>query len=156
MNKGDDKVATFFSTNDYDSVEHIPEDYDMIVKQSRELCKQIAGHEKKQILILQTADNKFYKAIVDWSSDSDAAEQALFNVIEKKDTIIRLICCWANGAFDMPSYNFRKKLCELNSNNETTQMLLNGEKTFILKSIRDTFQNANTTSSGNTTASLDK
>lgn len=77
-------MATFFSTNDYDSVEHIPEDYDMIVKQSRELCKQIAGHEKKQILILQTADNKFYKAIVDWSADSDAAEQALFNVIEKK------------------------------------------------------------------------
>ena len=77
VNKGDDKVATFFSTNGYDSVEHIPEDYDMIVKQSRELCKQIAGHEKKQILILQTADNKFYKAIVDWSADSDAAEQAI-------------------------------------------------------------------------------
>ena len=148
-------MTTFFSTNDYDSVEHIPEDYDMIVKQSRELCKKIAGDEKKQILILQTVDNKFYKAIVDWSSDSDAPEQTLFNVIEKKDTIIRLICCWANGAFDMPSYNFRKKLCKLNPNNETAQMLLNGEKTFVLKSIRDTFPNANTASSGNMTVSLE-
>ncbi len=146
------KVATFFSANDYDSVEHIPEDYNMIVKQSRELCKQIAGHEMKQILILQTADNKFYKAIVDCSSDSDAAEQALLKVIEKKDTIIRLICCWANGAFDVSSYHFRKKLCELNSNNEAAHMLLNGEKAFNLKSIRDTSPNANTTSSGNTIA----
>ncbi len=77
-------MATFFSTNDHDSVEHIPEDYDVIVKQSKELCKQIAEGEKKQILILQTADNKFHKAIVDLSSDSDAAEQALLNVIEKK------------------------------------------------------------------------
>lgn len=149
-------VTTFFSTNDHDSVEYIPEEYDMIVKQSQELCKQIAGDEKKQILILQTADNKLYKAIVDWSADPDAAEQALFNVIEKKDTIIRLICCWANGTFDLPSYNFRKKLCELNSNNETAQMLLNGEYAFILKSIRDTFPNANTMSSGNTAASSDK
>ncbi len=149
-------MATFFSTNDHDSVKHIPEDYDMIVKQSQELCKQIAGDEKKQILVLQTADNKLYKAIVDLSSDSDAAEQALFNVIEKKDTIIRLICCWANGTFDLPSYNLRKKLCELNSNNETAQMLLSGEHTFILKAIRETFPKATTTSSGNRTASSHK
>jgi hypothetical protein len=138
VNKGDDKVATFYSTNGHDSVEDIPKDYDMIVKQSQELCKQIAGFEKKQILILQTTDNKIHKAIVDYSfaSDSDAAEQAVINIIEK-NTIIRLVCCWADGAFDVPSYNFRKKLCELNPNNETAQMLLNGEHTFILKTIRD-------------------
>lgn len=149
-------VAIFFSTNDHDSVEHIPKDFDVIVKQSQELCKQIKEDEKKQIIILQTADNKLYREIVDKSIDSDVSEQALFKVIEKDTTIIRLICCWSNGEFDMPSYDFRKKLCELNSNNETTQILLNGEKTFVLKSIKDTFPNANTAFSDNTTASLDK
>ena len=64
-------------------------------------------------------------------------------MIGKDDIVISLICCWSNGAFDMPSYNFRKKLCELNPNNETAQMLLNGEKAFNLKSIRDTFPNSN-------------
>ncbi len=146
-------MATFFSTNDHDSVGHIPKDYDMIIKQSQELCKQIAEDEKKQILILQTADNKLYTAIVDWSSDSDMSEQALLNMIDKKDTIIRLICCWTNGTFDLPSYNFRKKLCELNSDNETAQMLLNGKDSFNLKAIKDTFPNANITTSGNTAAS---
>lgn len=132
-------MTIFYSTNDYDSVEYIPKEYDMIVKRSREFVKQIAGKEKKQVLILQTADNKIHETIVDLSSDADVEEQKLFNAIGKNDTVIRLICCWSNGAFDMPSYNFRKKLCELNPNNETAQMLLIGEKTFILKSIRDTF-----------------
>ena len=136
-------MTTFYSTNDHDSVESIPKEYDMIVKRGQKLAKQIVWGEQKQVLILQTANNKIYEAIMDLSSDADVEEQKLFNVIENKDTIIRLICCWANGAFDMPSYNFRKKLCELNPNNKTAQMLLNGEKTFILKSIRDTFPNAN-------------
>ncbi len=132
-------VTTFYSTNDHDSVEHIPKEYDTIAKRSQEIVKRIAGIEKKQVLILQTADNKIHEAIVDLSSDADVGEQTLFNEIGKNDTVTRLICCWANGAFDMPSYNFRKKLCELNPNNETAQMLLNGEKKFILKSIKDTF-----------------
>ncbi len=137
-------MVIFFSKNDHDSVAHIPEDYDMMVKQSQELCKQIAEDEKKQVLILQTADNKVYNAIVDFASDSYAEEQAVINVIRKEDTIIRLICRWSDGSFDLPSYHFRKKLCELNSNNEAAQMLLNGKDTFILKAIRDTFPNANT------------
>lgn len=136
-------MTTFYSANDNDSVEYIPKEYDMIVKCSREFVKRIAGTEKKQVLILQTADNKIHEAIIDRSLDADAEEQTLLNVIGKNDIVIRLICCWSNGAFDMPSYNFRKKLCELNPNNETAQMLLNGEKKFILKSIRDALPNAN-------------
>ncbi len=132
-------MTTFYSTNGHDSVEQIPKDYDMLVNRSWELIKQITRDEKKQVFIVQTADNKIHEAIVDWSLDADVQEQTLFNVIGKNDTVIRLICCWSNGTFDMPSYNFRTKLCELNPNNETAQMLLCGDKTFILKSIRDTF-----------------
>lgn len=136
-------VTTFFSTNDYDSVEYIPKEFDTIVKRSWEIAKRITGIAKKQVLIIQTADNKIYEAIVDLSSKSEEGEQTLFNIIGKNDAVIRLVCCWSNGAFDMPSYNFRKKLCELNPNNETAHMLLNGVGKFVLKSIKDTLPNAN-------------
>ena len=133
-------MTTFYSTNNHDSVEYIPEEYDMIVKRIRELVKQIAGGEQKQVLILQTADDQIHEAIID--APYDACEN-LLNAIGKGNTVIRLVCCWPNGWFDLPSYHFRKKLCELNPNNETAQMLLTGEKAFVLKSIRDTFPNAN-------------
>lgn len=136
-------MTTFYSTNEHDSVEYIPKEYDTMVKRSQEIVKRIAGSENKQVIILQTADNKIHEAIVDCSSDAEVGEQTLLNVIGKSDTVTRLICCWSNGEFDMPSYNFRKKLCELNPNNETARMLLNGEKNFNLKSIKDTFPNAN-------------
>lgn len=63
------------------------------------------------------------------------------NVIGKNESVVRIICC-CNGAFDMLSHNFKKKLCELNPSNEMAQMLLHGEN-FIIKLIEDTFRNAN-------------
>ena len=131
-------MAAFFPANDRDGAESIPKEYDMIVKHIRETCKQIAGDKKKQVIVLQTAGNKLYKAIVDLSYDAEASEQAFLNKLGKNDIIIRLVCCWADGTFDVPSYRFRKKLCELNPENENAQMLLCGDCIFDIKSIKDT------------------
>ena len=129
-------MTIFYSTNNHDSVEYIPTEYDTIVKRSQELVKQLVGHDTKEVLVLQTADNIIHEAIVGAPYDAD---EKLLNAIGKNNTVVRLICCCLDGSFDLPSYDFRKKLCELNPHNEAAQMLLNGEKTFILKSIRDTF-----------------
>lgn len=132
-------VTTFYSTNDHDSTEHIPAEFATIVKRCQSLVKQITDNNMKQVIVIQTTDNKIYKNIIDYSSDAEIEEQKFLNAIKKNDTVLRLICCWCDGSFDMPSYYFRKQLCELNKSNETAQMILSGEKIYILKSIRDTF-----------------
>ena len=58
--------------------------------------------------------------------------------IGKDNPVVRLICCWSDGSFDLPWYVFREKLCDLNPSNRDAEMLLMGEKTFIVKPVRVT------------------
>jgi len=129
----------YYSENDHNSIDYIPAEYDTIVKKGQDIVKKIMNNNMKQVLVVQTTGNKIYESIIDLSSDTEVEEQKLLNAIGKNDAVIRLVCCWNDGSFDMPSYHFRKKLCELNGNNEKTQMLLKGENRYILKYIRDTF-----------------
>ena len=131
--------ATFYSTNDHDSVECIPSEYRAMVKRAHELTQQLGEHDTKQALVLQTADGQLYEGIMDYKSPHAEDEiQTLMAEIGKDSPVVRLICCWADGSFDLPWYVFREKLCDLNPNNQDAEMLLMGEKTFIVKSIRVT------------------
>lgn len=132
-------MTTFYSTNDHDGVECIPTEYDTVIKRVRNAVKQIAGHKSKQILVVQTTDNKIYENIIDYSSDAGIEEQKLLAAIGKKDTVVRLVCGWSDGSFDMPSYAFRKMLCELNTNNMNGEMILSGQDCYIKKTIAETF-----------------
>ncbi len=134
-------VATFDSTNNHDCVEYIPVpvEFEPLVKRAHELVQQLGGHDTKQALVLQTADDQLYEVIMDYKSPNAEDEIQTFLVgIGKEKLVVRLICCWSDGSFDLPWYVFREKLCDLNPNNQDAEMLLMGEKTFIVKPIRVT------------------
>lgn len=129
--------ATFYSTNDHDSMECIPLGYQAMVKRAHELSQQLG--ENDTALVLQTADGQLYEGIIDYKSPHAEDEiQTLMAEIGKDKLVVRLICCWSDGSFDLPWYVFREKLCELNPNNQDAEMLLMGEKTFIVKPVRVT------------------
>ena len=131
--------ATFYSTNDHDSMECIPSEYRAMVKRAHELTQQLGEPDTKQALVLQTADGQLYEATMDYKSPHAEDEiQTLMAEIGKDSPVVRLICCWADGAFDLPWYVFREKLCDLNPSNRDAEMLLMGEKTFIVKPVRVT------------------
>jgi len=132
-------ITTYYSTNDHDSVEHIPTEYDTIAKKIEDIVHHIVDHGMKQVLVVKTSENKIYENIIDHSSDATLEEQKLLDAIGENSNVTLIVCCWFGGTFDMPSYHFRKKLCELNENNEKAHMLLSGENRYILKSIKETF-----------------
>lgn len=129
----------YYSTNDHDSIDYIPAEYNTIVRKAEDIVKKITNNNTKQVLVVQTTDNKIYKSIIDHSTDTDAEEQRLLNMIGKNDAVIRLICCWNDGSFDVPSYAFRKMLCELHTNNMNCEMILSGQDCYIKKTIAQTF-----------------
>ena len=130
-------MATFYSTNPKDSVKNTPAEFDSLAKKALESIKQITELKMSQVVILQTADNKMVEGFIIVPSEVD--EQKILNEIGANDTVVRLVCCWHDGSFDLPSSEFRKRLCEINPQNEAAQILLSGDKQYILKSIRDTF-----------------
>jgi hypothetical protein len=128
--------VTFYSTNDHDSAECIPSEYREMVKRAHALTQQLGAHDTKQALVLQTADHQLYEEIMDYKSPHAEDEiQTFLEGIGKDKLVVRLICCWPDGSFDLPWYVFRERLCDLNPCNQNAEMLLMGEKTFIVKPI---------------------
>lgn len=117
----------------------ILKEYQPLINISNGIVKKIAGEKMRQALVIQTSDNKIYEKVLDYSGDSDEEEQSFLAEMEKDSTVIRMVCCWCDGSLDLPSYSFRKKLCDLNKGNERAQMLLLGKDKYILKSVSETF-----------------
>ncbi len=130
------------SINDDYNEDSIHAEFGSMIKETADLLKSIENHNNKQVIAVRIANGKIYKAVVDQTSASDAdrEEQKLLDAIGDNDAVTQLICCWSGGCFDVPSYNFRKKLCELNPNNESALMLLQGKKSFITKAVKVTLR----------------
>ena len=52
--------------------------------------------------------------------------------------IKKLICMWVGESFDLPSYLFRKALCDASKENLNAEILLQGENIYIKKTIAQT------------------
>ena len=123
--------ATFYSTNDHDSVECIPSEYRAMVKRAHELTQQLGEHDTKQALVLQTADGQLYDGIMDYKSPHAEDEiQTLMAEIGKDSPVVRLICCWSDGRVELPPADFCAKLCHFNPANKDAEMLL-----YVVKSV---------------------
>ncbi len=79
--------------------------------------------EKKQytqaIVLLTSCSNEYSAVIENALSVEKSDEKALLDkLIAASNTKIDLILClWQDGSVDIPSYDFRKKLCVLNPDN---------------------------------------
>lgn len=96
-----------------------------------------------QILVLQTSKGNLYHIFITEICTMCAPDQdiELIETLKRNDDSLvnKLICTWNGDSFVLPSYMFRKKLCEVNKGNKNTEMLLQGEVQIIKKTIAETF-----------------
>ena len=90
--------------------------------------------------VLTSKGNIYCKIIFNALSDESINEHSFLSELKSNDDtqIQKIVCLWSNGDIDMPSWKFRKMLCELNVENKNAQMLLNGGISYIIKSILQT------------------
>lgn len=65
---------------------------------------------------------------------------AILAQLEKEGVTVikKIVCMWEGNAIDVPSFQFMKKLCELNPENKKTKVLLNaGGGAYTTKKIAD-------------------
>ncbi len=83
------------------------------------------------------------------SKEKTTEEQLINQLIENNATLVKkLVCIWAKDGvnvnmldcLDMPSYDFRKMLCNCNGDNANAEMLLRSKDGFITKTIGQTMR----------------
>lgn len=63
----------------------------------------------------------------------------LEELIQNQDTRLeKLVCLWANGEIDVPSFDFRRRLCALNDSNRTAKILLQSAEGYLIKTLSET------------------
>ena len=94
---------------------------------AKDLLRETTPQQYTQTIVLLTASNKEYGAVIHNAiSQIKSDEKALLHKLRAaSDTEIRyVLCMWANGGVDIPSYHFRKMLFELNHKNEDAGILI--------------------------------
>jgi hypothetical protein len=89
------------------------------------------------VIIMQTANDKQYIFPIQLA---DSFVPPIISALEAaKDThVLRLVHIWKNHWLDMPAYDLLKALTQLHPENENAQLMLIGEKGFVMHSIKDT------------------
>ena len=109
--------------------------------------QSITPNQYTQVIAICSDNGYIYHTIIDNAlSVENTAEQQLINkLLENNATLVKtIVCVWAkNGVnmldcLDMPSYDFRKMLCDCNSDNVNAEILLHSKEGFITKSIGQT------------------
>ena len=89
------------------------------------------------VVIMQTAIGKQYIFPIKLE---DPFVTPIISALETaQDThVLRLVHIWKNHWLDMPAYDLLKALTQLHPENENAQLMLIGEKGFVMHSIKDT------------------
>lgn len=102
----------------------IPFDLNVFECMKKIAVESLSGTEKNQhtqaIVLFSTAGNKYSAIIKNALSKERLDEKALLEKLKiANDTEIRyVLCMWQDNGIDIPSYNFREMLCELNPENK--------------------------------------
>ena len=99
--------------------------------------------EYHQCLVLTTANSE--QMVCPIAANSvDTLKSEACSYIESllkeynNNTIKKIICMWENNTIDVPSWDFMKKICEINKENRNAIVLLNaGTDIYIAKKIVD-------------------
>ena len=109
---------------------------------AQEICKENRqkNEEYGLCLILKTKqEEKSYFFSCDTVKELIA--QCCSIITQDKITVVRkIVCMWKSGAIDVPPLNFRKVLCDINPENEKTEILLNADHGYyVIKTISELF-----------------
>ena len=119
--------------------------FDQMMQTAVYMLQDAPNSRLTQVIVLLTSKGKEYSAIIeDVLSEEKIAEKALIKEMQKdNDTEIRYIMAvWkSDGCVDIPSYDFRKMLCRMNTENKNAAIFLMGEAGYGVKSLGATMPN---------------
>ena len=103
------------------------------------------GAEKAQYtqaIVLLSQRNEYAAVINNAISKEKREEEALLKRLkDADDTEVRyLLCMWADGNIDLPSFDFRKMLCEVSEKNIDTQIFVMTQNGVALKKLEATMK----------------
>ncbi len=92
-----------------------------------------------QTIVVKSLKGNIYKFINNITSKDDELE-FLNLLVSKNDTkISEIVCAWSSGEIDLPSFAFRKSLCELDANNKDAKIILKNLNGYNCRKISETF-----------------
>ena len=95
--------------------------------------------EAVQAIAIMTQSQNIYCIVNKSLKEATYIDNNLFmKLVQTKDTDVKyIICKWNGYSVDVPSWSFRKKLLEINSNNANAKILLLGFDGYIVKNVKD-------------------
>lgn len=101
--------------------------------------KEQKKHEFHQCLVLNSVLDEYKLLSFACDSVEELVNQNSSILSQEKNAPIRrVICMWEDGTIDVPSYQFLKKMCEFNiENNEAVVLLSAGTDIYLTKKIMD-------------------
>jgi hypothetical protein len=94
----------------------------------RDIHTAPAGLPSSQVTLLVSATGQIYTAPNDTTG-------AVLNELNGDTHIIKLLTLWKSGEVDVPAHTFRTALLAADPKNRETQVLLQGEEGYIVKSL---------------------
>ena len=99
----------------------------------------LKNYEFHQCFVLSTIQDEYKIFSLSCNSVEELIDQSCSILLQGKVTTIKkIVCMWEGYAIEIPSYQFMKKLCELNTENKKAQILLGvGTDSYVSKRIVD-------------------
>jgi len=119
------------------------ESFNLMLKTAKEKIADNNELTTFQILIIESPKNNLFYDFVNYMlpNESSKENEILNKLKENEDTeISKIICMWNDGCVDLPSFHFRKSICELNEKNKDAEILLNGKDGFFVSKIDRTLK----------------
>lgn len=124
-------------------------DFEELLSVIKNALQSVTPHQYTQVIAVCSDNGYIYHSIINnaLSKEKTIEEQLINQLIENDSTLVKkVVCIWAKDGVnvdmldrvDMPSYDFRKKLCDCNSDNVNAEILLCGKEGFITKTIGQT------------------
>lgn len=131
----------FFSVNGKDELPSADSFLDLILLAQKNMGNSSPGPHTQSIVLRTVKGNVYHCLISDALTDDYTEEKQFVNTLIANGDfeIVQMVSMWPEGCFDMPSYAFRKMLCELHTNNMNGEMILSGQDCYIKKTIAETF-----------------
>ena len=92
------------------------------------------------IILFSSKEKKYAITIKNALLTERTEEESLFERLKKvEDTEIKyVLCMWQDGCIDIPSHDFRKKLCDLNPKNYKSLLFVTTKKEVSVKELSKT------------------
>lgn len=112
-------------------------DFETMIATARSILFEVHDHPatipQPQVTLVYTANGNLYTTVNDIRGEIAATLRS-----EQDTLVLRLVTLWQDGTLDVPSWNFRKALLDLNPQNAGAEILLQGQDAPHVKRIKDT------------------